>query len=47
MDAQIQLFQQIKQLLPEHLSLVDELSDALGISQDSIYRKKIHQKSNK
>lgn len=39
MELQILLFQQIKEKLPPHLSLVDELSELLGISYDSSYRR--------
>lgn len=33
------LFQQIKEKLPPHLSLSDEVGDALGLSADSVYRR--------
>jgi hypothetical protein len=39
MEIQKLLFQQIKESLPEHLSLVDEISELLNISYDSAYRR--------
>ncbi len=39
MDIQLQLFQRIRDKLPDHLSLVDEISELLGISNDSAYRR--------
>lgn len=39
MEIQRILFQNIKESLPGHLSLVDEISDLLSISQDSAYRR--------
>ncbi len=39
METQKLLFQQIKESLPEHLSLVDEISELLNISYDSAYRR--------
>ncbi len=39
MNSQELLFQQVKQILPSHLSLVDELSELLKISYDSAYRR--------
>ena len=38
-SLQKRLFKQIREQLPEHLSLVDEVSDLLGISSDSSYRR--------
>ena len=38
-DAQQLFFQYIKGTLPKHLSLVDEVADVLGISNDSAYRR--------
>ena len=38
-DIQNQLFNQIKDRLPENLSLVDEIADLLEISNDSAYRR--------
>ncbi len=40
-QSQIQefFFRQIKEILPAHLSLVDEVSDLLNISNDSAYRR--------
>ncbi len=38
-NIQNQFFQQIKNRLPAHLSLVDEISELLGISTDSAYRR--------
>jgi len=39
METQQLLFQQLKQSIPEHLSLVDEISELLKISYDSAYRR--------
>lgn len=39
MEIQKLLFQQIRENLPEHLSLVDEISELLNISYDSAYRR--------
>lgn len=39
MEVQKLLFQQIKESLPNHLSLVDVVSDLLNISYDSAYRR--------
>ncbi|MCD4684024.1 MAG: hypothetical protein K8R86_12135 [Bacteroidales bacterium] len=39
MELQTILFQQIKEKLPSHLSLVDEISELLEISYDSAYRR--------
>ncbi|MCD4745257.1 MAG: hypothetical protein K8R58_03055 [Bacteroidales bacterium] len=39
METQKYLFQQIKESLPNHLSLVDEISELLKISYDSAYRR--------
>lgn len=42
MDAKVLqqlLFKKIKEQLPEHLSLADELSELLGLSADSVYRR--------
>lgn len=36
---QKQLFQQIKNSLPPHISMVDEIGELLGISYDSVYRR--------
>ncbi|MDQ3046901.1 MAG: helix-turn-helix domain-containing protein [Bacteroidota bacterium] len=38
-SAQIVLMQRIKDALPSHLSLVDELADLLKVSNDSAYRR--------
>jgi plasmid maintenance system antidote protein VapI len=38
-NIQVSLFLHIKRLLPPHLSLVDEVADLLGISNDSAYRR--------
>jgi hypothetical protein len=38
-EIQQQLFSVLKEKLPAHLSLVDELGDLLGISADSVYRR--------
>ena len=38
-EIQKRFFQQIREQLPAHLSLVDEISDLLGISADSTYRR--------
>lgn len=39
METQLLLFQQIKNSMAEHLSLVDEVADVLNISTDSAYRR--------
>ena len=39
METQELLFRQIKESLPDHLSLVDEVSELLNISYDSAYRR--------
>ena len=39
METQEYLFQQIKESLPTHLSLVDEISELLKMSYDSAYRR--------
>jgi hypothetical protein len=39
METQVLLFNQIKHSLPNHLSLVDEVSELLKISYDSAYRR--------
>ncbi len=39
MELQTLLFQQIKERLPSHLSLVDQISELLEISYDSAYRR--------
>jgi len=39
MELQSLLFQQVKEKLPSHLSLVDEISELLEISYDSAYRR--------
>jgi hypothetical protein len=38
-DIQNQIFQKITDQLPQHISLVDEISDVLEISTDSAYRR--------
>jgi transcriptional regulator with XRE-family HTH domain len=38
-DIQIQLFQRIRDRLPGHVSLVDEIAELLEISNDSAYRR--------
>ena len=38
-SVQQQLFNLLKQKLPSHLSLVDELAELLGLSADSVYRR--------
>ena len=38
-DIQQQLFSYIKENLPPHLSLVDELGELLGLGADSVYRR--------
>ncbi len=38
-ELQQQLFSHLKESLPSHLSLVDELSDLLNIGADSVYRR--------
>jgi transcriptional regulator with XRE-family HTH domain len=42
---QAQIFQHIKNQLPEHLSLVDEVASVLGLSTDSAYRRIRNEKS--
>lgn len=39
MKAQTPLFQKIREALPAHLSLVDEISELLNVSYDSAYRR--------
>lgn len=38
-ELQQLLFRKIKEQLPDHLSLADELSELLGLSSDSVYRR--------
>lgn len=38
-ELQVQLFSHLKNILPPHLSLVDELEDLLHLSSDSVYRR--------
>src|SRR5256885_2431958 len=38
-QLQISLFQYIKTVVPANLSLVDEVADVLGVSNDSAYRR--------
>jgi hypothetical protein len=38
-SAQLQFFKHIKSLLPQHISLVDEIADTLNVSNDSAYRR--------
>ena len=38
-DIQLQLFQRIRDQIPEHVSLVDEIADILEVSNDSAYRR--------
>ena len=38
-EVQQQLFSYLKDNLPPHLSMVDELCDLLGLSADSVYRR--------
>jgi hypothetical protein len=38
-EIQIQFFQHLKNIIPHYKSLVDEISDLLGISNDSAYRR--------
>ena len=38
-ELQIQIFQQIKSKLPQHLSMVDEVANILNVSTDSAYRR--------
>ncbi len=38
-ELQQQLFQHLKENLPAHLSLVDELCSLLNLSADSVYRR--------
>ena len=39
MKAQLPLFQKIRESIPAHLSLVDEISELLNVSYDSAYRR--------
>ena len=38
-DIQLVLFQKIRDQLSDHVSMVDEIADILGISNDSAYRR--------
>lgn len=38
-NLQLQLFSYLKEVIPTHLSIVDELGDLLNISPDSVYRR--------
>ncbi|HNJ27903.1 MAG TPA: helix-turn-helix domain-containing protein, partial [Ferruginibacter sp.] len=38
-QTQLQFFQHIRSILPEHISLVDEIAGLLDISNDSAYRR--------
>lgn len=38
-QLQQELFKHLKEKLPSHLSLVDELCDLLNLSADSVYRR--------
>lgn len=38
-NIQVDFLQKIKDLLPSHISLVDELSELLNLSNDSVYRR--------
>ena len=38
-NLQLQLFSYLKEVIPVHLSIVDELGDLLNISPDSVYRR--------
>lgn len=38
-NLQLQLFSYLKEVLPAHLSMVDELCDLLNLSPDSVYRR--------
>ncbi|RPI43230.1 MAG: helix-turn-helix domain-containing protein [Bacteroidetes bacterium] len=38
-DIQLQIFRRIRDQLPGHVSLVDEVADILGVSNDSAYRR--------
>lgn len=44
-SAQMRILESIKENLPPHLSLVDELADLLSISKDSAYRRLRGEKS--
>ncbi|MEN8247919.1 MAG: hypothetical protein ABFS32_03235 [Bacteroidota bacterium] len=39
LDIQLQLFQRIRDQVPDHVSLVDEIADILEVSVDSAYRR--------
>src|SRR5437762_4829410 len=38
-DLQQQFFNHLKSILPPHISMVDELTDLLDLSYDSVYRR--------
>ena len=38
-NLQLQLFGYLKEVIPAHLSMVDELGDLLHLSPDSVYRR--------
>lgn len=38
-NLQLQLFRYLKEVIPAHLSMVDELGDLLDLSPDSVYRR--------
>ncbi|MEE9462374.1 MAG: hypothetical protein V3V53_11120, partial [Bacteroidales bacterium] len=38
-DIQMQLFQNIRDQIPDHVSFVDEIAELLEISNDSAYRR--------
>src|SRR5262245_57241024 len=38
-NSQLEFFQHIKSILPEHISFVDEIAGLLDISNDSAYRR--------
>ena len=38
-NLQLQLFSYLKEVIPAHLSMVDELADLLHLSSDSVYRR--------
>jgi len=38
-ELQLQFFNHLKSILPSHISMVDELTDLLDLSYDSVYRR--------
>src|SRR5689334_20417738 len=44
-ELQLHFFEHLKSILPPHLSVADELSELLGLSYDSVYRRLRGEKS--